>query len=186
MDLALLQAATDRFGGVLAQVTPEQYGWATPCPDWSVVDLVDHVVGGNRWAVLLLAGAEGRASWAEVQHLPKAADRRTDFAVSVTAQREAFEAAGPDVAVTHPFGATTAAGLLRLRIGDVIVHTWDLTRALGVDERLPDELVRAGLDIFAADGDRLVGTGAFGAGPDGAPPPVDDQQRLLHLAGRRP
>src|SRR4051812_3908410 len=181
MDLALLQAATDRFGAVLAQVTPEQYGCVTPCPDWSVVDLVDHVVGGNRWAVLLLAGAEGRAAWVEVQRLPKAADRRTDFAVSVTAQREAFEAADPQAAVAHPFGATTAAGLLRLRIGDVIVHTWDLTRALGVDERLPDELVEAGLAIFAADGENLVRTGAFGSGPEGAPPPADGQERLLHL-----
>ena len=186
MDLSTLQVVTDRFGAALAQVPPERYGDPTPCPDWTVVDLVDHVIGGNRWASMVLAGAEGRSALAEVRKLPVTADRRLDHQPSVTAQREAFEAASPDTPIAHLVGPITAERFLAMRTSDVLIHTWDLCRAVGLDERIPPELVAAGLAMLTPMAGFMAATGYFGPGHEGAPLPTDDQERLLHLTGRRP
>ncbi|HYQ35942.1 MAG TPA: maleylpyruvate isomerase N-terminal domain-containing protein, partial [Mycobacterium sp.] len=41
------QRAQDAFAGVLANVGPEQLGAATPCSEWTIQDLIEHVIGGN-------------------------------------------------------------------------------------------------------------------------------------------
>jgi uncharacterized protein (TIGR03086 family) len=186
MDLTTLQAATDRFAAVLAGVAPDRYGDPTPCEDWTVLDLIDHVIGGNHWAPLLLAGADGREALGQIKAMTFADDRRESCAASVAAQQEAFAAADPGTPVQHMIGRIPAAQFLAMRIGDVLVHTWDLCRAVGADERIPPELVAAGLAIFEPQAARIGSIGMFGKGPEGAPEPADDQQRLLQLTGRRP
>ncbi|HWS92806.1 MAG TPA: maleylpyruvate isomerase N-terminal domain-containing protein, partial [Mycobacterium sp.] len=41
------QRAQDAFAGVLANVGPEQFGAPTPCSEWTIRDLIEHVIGGN-------------------------------------------------------------------------------------------------------------------------------------------
>ena len=39
--------ACDGFARRLTLVQPEQWTWSTPCPEWSVRQLVNHVAQGN-------------------------------------------------------------------------------------------------------------------------------------------
>ncbi len=69
-------------------------------------------------------------------------------------------------------------------VGDVLVHTWDLARATGLDERLdPDEVHRLLAAMEPNDEMMRQGT-AFGpkvaVGPD-----ADEQTQLLAFSGRR-
>ena len=41
------QRAQDAFAGVLVNVSPEQFGAPTPCSEWTIRDLIEHVLGGN-------------------------------------------------------------------------------------------------------------------------------------------
>jgi hypothetical protein len=74
-----------------------------------------------------------------------------------------------------------------MRVGDAVLHAWDLARAIGADDRLPPELVAevwAGMSPMAA----FIGkTGFFGSAPSGE---VGEdaalQDRLLDLSGRHP
>lgn len=68
---------------------------------------------------------------------------------------------------------------------DRVVHAWDLARAIGADERLPDALVAAAaceVAPYAADPAR---SGLF-APPVEPPPGADAQTELLCLLGRTP
>jgi uncharacterized protein (TIGR03086 family) len=186
MDVTTLRAATDHFAAVLSGVEPSRYGDPTPCPDWSVEQLIDHVIGGQHWAALLLAGEDGREALGRIMTMTFAADRRDSLAEAAAVQERAFAAAAPDTPVRHMIGIVPAAHFLGMRIGDVLIHSWDLARAVGADETIPPTLVAAGLAIFEPQAERIASTGRFGAGPVGAPEPADDQQRLLHLTGRRP
>ena len=56
----LHRKALDEFGGASAAVPATAWHQPTPCPDWDVAELVNHVVGENRWAVPLLAGSDDR------------------------------------------------------------------------------------------------------------------------------
>ncbi|ALB17868.1 Hypothetical protein AFL40_0768 [Mycobacterium tuberculosis] len=48
------QRAQDAFAALLANVRADQLGGPTPCSEWTINDLIEHVVGGNeqvgRWA----------------------------------------------------------------------------------------------------------------------------------------
>ena len=69
--------------------------------------------------------------------------------------------------------------------GDVVVHTWDLARATGLDDRIDPadlERIRVAAESF---GDAMRGPNAFG--PEVEPPAgADDQQRVLAFLGRQP
>ncbi len=54
--LSALDAATDQFRRHVSVVGKDQWAAATPCTGWDVHYLVAHVVGGNRFAALVLAG----------------------------------------------------------------------------------------------------------------------------------
>jgi hypothetical protein len=67
---------------------------------------------------------------------------------------------------------------------DVLVHTWDLARAVGLDETLDADEVRRYLENVSGYEDEMVKSGHYGLQvevPDGA----DDQTRLLAILGRR-
>jgi uncharacterized protein (TIGR03086 family) len=48
------QRAQDLFAGILANVSPDELGAPTPCSEWTIGDLIEHVIGGNehvgKWA----------------------------------------------------------------------------------------------------------------------------------------
>jgi hypothetical protein len=83
---------------------------------------------------------------------------------------------------------------LAVRTADTIIHTWDLARAIGVDDTLSPGLVTWASDHLYEIYDGLAETPAdprtshrFFAAPLG-PPAADasQQDRLLHRMGRRP
>ena len=56
--LEQFQLATDSFANLAARVRPEQLASQTPCPEWSVQELVGHVVKGNLMFTRVFTGAE--------------------------------------------------------------------------------------------------------------------------------
>ena len=89
--------------------------------------------------------------------------------------------------VHHPIGDVPASQLVAFRVGDLTIHSWDLSRATGMDEALPATLVeRAWADFKPIES--FIGTiGLFGDGPSGKlEVEVDLQAQLLDLTGRRP
>jgi uncharacterized protein (TIGR03086 family) len=68
---------------------------------------------------------------------------------------------------------------------DLLLHAWDLARALGVDETLDPELVDAVLTAAEPHTDELAASGLF-APPVPVPADADPQTRLIALFGRTP
>src|SRR5687768_7144561 len=55
-DLELLERVLDKTGSIVEGVTPDQYDQATPCADYDVRALVNHITG---WVQSFAAGANG-------------------------------------------------------------------------------------------------------------------------------
>ena len=110
------------------------------------------------------------------------------FGRTADEQAAAFEEPGAlDQIVHHPAFDMPATQMLEFRIGDMLLHAWDLARAIGADEQLDVELVAHVYEGLLPLAEALPANGAFGAGrsadiTDDAPL----QQRLLDLTGRRP
>jgi uncharacterized protein (TIGR03086 family) len=69
--------------------------------------------------------------------------------------------------------------------GDILVHTWDLARATGLDETLdPDEVHRMLVDMEAYE-DAIRQSGQYGPRVP-VPDDADEQTRLIAFTGRQP
>ena len=72
---------------------------------------------------------------------------------------------------------------LKEQVADVTIHSWDLARAVGADDRLDDELVAHVWTVFEPQRDTLQASGVF-ASPVPIPDDAPLQSRLLALTGR--
>ena len=181
--LSALEVATEEFGRRLAAVDHDGWTDATPCSDWDVRYLSAHVVGGNRFAVLILGGMSAADAIEDVMSAPQLGDDAlAAWAITSVAQLDAFNAARAlERRVDHPLGEITGREFLEFRVFDMTLHAWDLARAIGASERLDADLVNAVLGIVES-GPAGMGFGitALGETDDTASP----QARLLDLAGR--
>jgi uncharacterized protein (TIGR03086 family) len=78
-----------------------------------------------------------------------------------------------------------AREILAARIFEATVHTWDLARAIGFDERLDERLVTITLRVFEWLAE-LPGFAEMFEAPSSLAEDAPLQARLLHLAGREP
>ena len=107
---------------------------------------------------------------------------------SLRAQAMAFaDPAVLDRVVQHPAMDMPGSQLLGFRVGDLLVHSWDLARAIGADETLDPEIVAVVAQNIEPMRPFIGQIGMFGDGPSAdADPDADPQSALLDLMGRRP
>jgi uncharacterized protein (TIGR03086 family) len=89
-------------------------------------------------------------------------------------------------AVLPGLGSMPKQQVIGIAAGDMLIHSWDLARALGRDDTLPSEAVEA---VYAAlqsiPSDFLRAAGRF-KDPVEVPDDASTQDKLLAYAGRQP
>jgi uncharacterized protein (TIGR03086 family) len=181
---AMFGRAVAEFDARVRVIGGHQWRAATPDEDWSVRDLVNHVVGEDLWAPLLLAGstiaevgdrfdgdvlgAEPQAAWA---------------AASAAAVRAVGQDGAMDTIVHLSFGDFPGREYTLQLLADHLIHAWDLARAIGADERLDAALVESCAGWFDAVEDAYRSAGAIAARPP-VPGDADAQTVLLARFGR--
>jgi uncharacterized protein (TIGR03086 family) len=180
-----LERSGRAFGALVAATAPEQLAAPTPCTEWDVRQLLNHVVTGTQWWTTML------------RHEP-APDRSIDqlggdpAAAFERALDEMLSAFGAPGALEqsyegHRLGPLTGSRLAAMRTNEYLVHGWDLAAATDQPVALPEDLAASCLALYEeilGDGPRQPG-GAFGnlveVSPDA--PPID---RLVAFFGRTP
>ncbi len=171
MSTAALAQAQDVARAVLANVTADQLDLDTPCKDWKVRNLIDHMVGGQLWAC---NGVQG-TTMTDTGEGSADGDFVALFDQAATANLAAFDEDGALARTVNPgFGDMPAAALMGLSTMDTFAHSWDLARATGQDSDLAPELASALLEQSRStvpDAYRSEEGSIFGpeqAAPDGA------------------
>ena len=187
-NLSALPLAADQFAAIAALVTPDDLTLPTPCGEWNVAQLIEHVVGGNLMAASLLAGSSRDEAVAILSGVDLGDDPHVPLRDSLRAQAQAFaDPAALDLVVHHPAMDMPGSQLLGFRVGDLLVHSWDLARAIGADETLDPEVVAVVAQNIEPMRPFIGQVGMFGDGPSGdLPVDTDAQMALLDLMGRRP
>jgi uncharacterized protein (TIGR03086 family) len=168
-DVAVLRRGLDQLARLLDDVPHTALGSPTPCPQWSVQDLVDHVVAApSRFAGMLRGEA---VDWSAT---PSAGG---DPAARFRSHAEDLLGA---VAGAAPGGPLTPDW----QCAELAVHTWDLATALGRSTGdLDPEVAERGLAFMRTgltDDNRGPAFGPEQPAPDGA----DPYQRIAAFAGR--
>jgi uncharacterized protein (TIGR03086 family) len=157
--------------------------WDAPTPDseWSVRDLVRHVILEQQWIPPLLRGLS--QSEARRELAPLGDDLAAEWQKHSALATKAWRATPPHVPVQLASDTMTAEEYLREQVSDVTIHSWDLARATAADETLDDALVEAVWTVFEPQKETLQASGLF-ASPVPLPDDAPLQSRLLALTGR--
>jgi uncharacterized protein (TIGR03086 family) len=183
-DVHLHADAIAAFDAAVGEVRADQWHLPTPCADWDVRALVNHVLAEARWSVPLLAGRTIADVGDALEGDLLGEDPRAVFRAARAEALAAAGAADVDTRVVHlSFGDTPAAEYLRQLTADYLVHAWDLAVTIGADDRLDPELIAAVADWFTAQAAAYRGAGAV-ASPVAVAEGADAQCGLLAQFGR--
>jgi uncharacterized protein (TIGR03086 family) len=165
------------FTAVVQAVPADSWAVSTPCSEWDARALVEHVVGFHEYLLLRPLGVradrprEGPAErWAA-----------TEFAIE-----QALSHPGLSRQLAYFDGDTRRpVDVLGAITGDVVIHTWDLARAVGAPEQLDAEAC-----VIALNAARAMMGASDRSGLFAPPVPIGSdastQERLLAVRGRDP
>ena len=182
----LHERCVEEFTGRVRRVRDDQWDEPTPCSEWAVRDLVNHMVYEDLWTVPLMAG----------QRIADVGDRfdgdvlgADPVATAERAAAEAVAAVGEPVRegrIVHlSFGDEPADEYAMQLAADHLIHAWDLAAATGTGERLPAELVDAVAGWYAEREEAYRRFGVIAERP-AADDRGEPQRRLLIAFGRDP
>lgn len=165
------------FDARVQAASADSWGNQSPCAEWKARDVVVHVGNSLLGLGAGLAGREGRQIGPD-----------EDITAAWNEARDTFLGAldGADLSTTlpGPFGPMPAEQLIgRLISTDVLVHTWDLARAVGGDEHLDAEAVAGAYSGLKPMDAMIRQPGVFGAKVEAATD-ADLQTEFLSFLGR--
>lgn len=166
------------LGGLVAQITPDQLTRKTPCIDFTVRGVLEHMISG--------ATAFSAAYRGETPREPDLSDPLGGFHPALGDLVAAIAAPGALArTIAGPFGALPGETFARYVVLDGLVHGWDMATATGQSYE-PPEAVVAAADAFARqiiDPLRDGQTFADALEPAHDASPIE---RLAAYTGRRP
>ncbi len=137
-----LEPATRELSRLVQGVRDDQLAAPTPCPDYTLGDLLDHVNGlalaftGAARKQRLPSGPTGPSG--DASNLPD--DWRTTITDRLTELAEAWSEPGAWEGVTEVGGFEGPAGQLGVAaVNELVVHGWDVARASGQDITVHEE-----------------------------------------------
>jgi uncharacterized protein (TIGR03086 family) len=123
---------------LIAGVRRDQLAAPTPCREWDVAALINHMAGGNLRFVAMVTGEPGPDRGPDVT----GADPLAAFRGSMARLNEAFSREGfLGQTYPSPFGEVPGAALAAMRATELTVHCWDLAAATGQSRDLDPGLV---------------------------------------------
>jgi uncharacterized protein (TIGR03086 family) len=164
---------------VVAGVRPDQYDDETPCREWTVRELLEHMIG-------VVDGLGAAASGRTPQPFSLGADPAAQLDAAATSAMAGWRTPGVlDRIVDAGPGPMPGHALASINLLDTATHTWDLATATGQPAALPDDLATAALEASHAIVNAELRPGRFGPAvpaPAGATP----TQMLVAFLGRTP
>ena len=172
---------------VVDGIEPSQLDNPSPCDEWTVRDVLNHVTGGAKmFAVCVRDGAISDEQLGSIMGDNLGTDYKGAFRTASSEALDAFDQPGAaEKMVTLPFGTMPAGVAINIAIFDVATHTWDLAKATGQTMQLDPEVLATAYELAQAMIPDMRAGGMVGEEVIVAvDAPMED--RLAGLAGRTP
>src|SRR6266568_1201688 len=182
---ALYVKAMTATSRVLDAVGANQWDDQTPCSEWNVTQIANHIIGENLWAGELYQGKTIADVGTSLDGDLTSGDPAAAYRRSATVASDAVTAPGAMEATCHlSFGDYSGSDYAAQLFMDALIHGWDIAKATGQSTRLDADLVGACLPVAELLTGQFRSAGVFGEDlPVSAD--ADPQTKLLALLGRR-
>jgi uncharacterized protein (TIGR03086 family) len=185
--IPMMQRVVDVTTVVINNVSDAQLAESTLCTEWTVKDLINHMVGGS--TMFAISAEEGSVPDEMLGQLMGGDnvgdDPKGAWARASKRAMTAFELPGAmEKIVKLPFGEMPAGVALNIAIFDVATHSVDLARATGQqvsDTEMLEGALKLGRQMV---GPELRAPGVFGA-EQASSDAASAEDRLLAFAGRK-
>ena len=189
----MLRKTTLRVKEIVAGVEQSQTQNPTPCSEWDVRGLLNHLIGGLEFTAGCISGSppDIRPAEAHSSYLDE-----PDVAVLIEAYhtlldrvlQSGSEPGALDGIVSTPYFGEMPVG--QIFIGttmDQFIHGWDLAKATGQDTTLDAGLVEFAYGMLTSGGFADMGRQAGFIGPEiTVPDNSSAQDKLIAYMGRQP
>ena len=173
-----LEQLGPHLGAVVATIRPDQLDNPTPCAEFTVEGVLEHMVGGATKFAGAFRGFQGGD--------PETSDVLAEFGPALSALAEAIHSPGVlGRTIEAPFGEVSGDTLARFVVLDGLVHGWDLATATDQPYEPPATLV-AEAEAFAHQALGPLRDGDTFAPAVEPPPSATPIERLAAFTGRRP
>jgi uncharacterized protein (TIGR03086 family) len=180
--IAVAERAYGIAGRVIAGVRPDQLDQPTPCSEWDVRALVNHMIGAHFYFTGALREQEMDPNATPPDFA--AHDPASTFQQASSEMLKAWREPGAlDRTVQTLLGAMPAQMLIGMLTMDNLVHGWDLARATGQSENLDPEMATQILGMVR-QANLPRGEGAPFKPEQPAPPDAIPEQKLAAYLGR--
>jgi uncharacterized protein (TIGR03086 family) len=170
---------------IIGSITDEQLTLTTPCSEWNVRDILNHILDGD---LLVIAWIQGETPpWGrDVDHLGTDPHPQTVVLEKLAACYALAAAEAGDLArvLTPRMGPMSVDAVVARRIDDLVAHLWDLAIATGQAVDYDPELVESVLAHYHERLDGMPREGKPVAEPQPVPEGATAADRLAAYLGR--
>jgi uncharacterized protein (TIGR03086 family) len=139
-DIAELDDVLHTTGAIVAGVKPDQYGLPTPCPDYDVGTLLNHIVG---WVGVFADGASQTNPKNDPATYEVGPDPAAEFDASAQRLVAAFRDGAADRDIDLGNGPSPGSMIFGVILMEYIGHGWDLAQATGQPAQFSQESIAA-------------------------------------------
>jgi uncharacterized protein (TIGR03086 family) len=183
---AEMTAAADASSRVVGNVSPGQFGQPTPCTEWDVRTLLNHLILWTSYS--LERRAHGESVAPEMMERDFAAEpgfaagyrRQLDRALVAWAEPSVW-----DQELNVMGSPTPASDVAALLVTEMVLHAWDLAVATGQPYTVDDTAATAALAAVEANADLFRQYKGF-AEPVPVPADASALDKTLAASGRDP
>jgi uncharacterized protein (TIGR03086 family) len=187
--IALLRPVLADLRDVVATIGPDDFSRPTPCKDYDVGALRQHVLGWVRFFAAAAADPDGQTTRPAPEDFPAdvgASEAADLVATSAGALEDSIRGGILSRSVQLSQASMDGPAAVGMVLGEYLVHGWDLRRALGLEWQPDEQACAVGLEFFQG-----MIRPEYRGGPQGyfgeeVPVPADApvRERLLGFAGR--
>lgn len=180
----LYARALDATRPYIAAVRDDQWSLPTPCTEWNLRQLVNHVLYGTLWIKDIFDGRTVGEVGSKYDGDLIGEDALASYDAAVASAKAAVLEPGAMEKTCHlRRGDTSGADYCRSMFIDILIHGWDIGKALGQDPELSPDLIAACYEFVKARKSR-PSTGTAFASPIDVPETAPLQTQVLAILGR--
>jgi len=179
----LFLKALEHAEGCAPQVRPAMYNRPTPCSEWDLKQLFNHMVYELSWLPDMLAGKTIDEVGTTYDGDLIGNDTQAAWDKAAQAARQAVEQVDLNATVHLSYGDHSAQDYLMDMTSDMLIHGWDVDQSLSCSLILPEEVAKAVYEHWLPRKTEIANSGLFGA-PQEVPENATIATKLLALLGR--
>ena len=139
-----IEKATEHTSKIVSNVKADQLSKPTPCSEFDVRLLLNHMIGGLGMLQAAASGAEAKMPEGD----QFGSNPGEDYDKGRAKLLDAVRGEGAlDGTWKMPFGELPAQMMASIAFVEHVTHGWDLAKATGQDTTIPDQLVKESLEV---------------------------------------